>query len=73
MIKTYIVMKKNEWKVKAVLYGTVASFIDNQKDISEFLKKAYAALKDVSADEFQKEFISKLAETIHNENDDKNK
>lgn len=73
MIKNYIAMKKNEWKVKAMIYGAIAAVIDNQKDIFELLKKMYASLKDVSMDEIQKEFINKLAEIIHEENKDENK
>lgn len=71
MFKNYIKMKKSEWKIKAMLYGTVAALIDNQKDILELLPKMYIALKDVSAEELQKEFISKLAEIVHDENRDK--
>lgn len=68
----FIRMKKNEWKVKAMFYGTIASFIDNQKEVLEMLQKIYVALKDVPAEDLQKEFISKLAEIIHEENNDKN-
>lgn len=64
----YFRMKKAEWKIKAMFYGTIAALIDNQKDVLELLKKMYVALKDVPAEELQKEFISKLAEIIHNEN-----
>lgn len=67
---TYLKMKKNEWKVKAFLYGTVAALLDNQKDMLELLQKMYIALKDVPADELQKEFITKLTEVIHDEKRD---
>lgn len=67
---TYLKMKKNEWKVKAFLYGAVAAVLDNQKDVLALLQKMYIALKDVPADELQKEFVTKLAEIIHNENKD---
>lgn len=65
MIKNYFIMKKNEWKIKGILYGTVASLIDSQKEISELLQKMYIALKDVSTEDLQNEFIGKLAEIIH--------
>lgn len=68
---TYWKMKRNEWKIKAMLYGTIATLFDNQKDVIELLKKMYTALKDVPAEELQKEFISKLAEIIHEESKDK--
>lgn len=68
---TYLKMKKNEWKVKAMVYGTIVALIDNQKDVLMLLQKMYTALKDVPAEELQKEFISKLAEIIHEEGKDK--
>ena len=38
----YITYKRNEWKVKAMLYGTIAQIMDNQdeiKDIINLVKK----------------------------------
>ncbi len=67
----YLKMKKNEWKVKAMLYGTIAALLDNQKDILKLLQKMYAALKDVPVEELRTEFVSKLAEIIHEENGNK--
>ena len=67
----YITYKKNEWKVKAMLYGTIAQIMDNQdeiKDIINLVKKLYEELKDIPAEDLQKEFIGKLAEIIHNDN-----
>lgn len=68
MIKNYITMKKNEWKIKASFYGVLSALIDNQKDFLSVLQKLYTAIKDVPTEELQKEFISKLAEIIHSEN-----
>ncbi len=65
---TYLKMKRNEWKIKAMVYGTIASIIDNQKEILMLLQKIYLSLKDVPAEELQEEFISKLAEIIHDDN-----
>ncbi len=59
---TYFKMKKNEWKVKCAIYGIIASIMDNQKDIIEFAQKLFASLKDVTAEDMQKELISKLVE-----------
>ncbi len=67
----FIRMKRNEWKVKAMFYATIAALFDNQKEILEMLQKMYVSLKDVPAEELQKELIAKLAEIIHNENKDK--
>ena len=63
----FIKMKKNEWKVKAMFYGTIAALMEQQKDILEVLQKMYTAFKDVPAEELRNELISKLAEMIHEE------
>ena len=68
---TYIKYKRNEWKVKAMLYGTIAQIMDNQdeiKDMINLVKKLYEELKDIPTEDLQKEFIGKLAEIIHNDN-----
>ena len=68
---TYITYKRNEWKVKAMLYGTIAQIMDNQdeiKDMINLVKKLYEELKDIPSEDLQKEFVGKLAEIIHNEN-----
>ncbi len=67
---TYFKMKKNEWKVKATIYGIIASVMDNQKEIIEFVRKLYVSLKDVPAEDIQKELISKIAELVHDDNKD---
>lgn len=64
-------MKRNELKIKAMLYGAIAALIENQKETLKLLQKMFIALKDVPAEDLQKEFISKLAEIIHEENTDK--
>ena len=73
---TYFRMKRNEWKVKAMLYGTIAQIMDNQdeiKDMINLVKKLYEELKDVPTEDLQKEFVSALAEIIHNENNKETK
>lgn len=67
MIRNYIRMKKNEWKVKAQFYTAVSEFIDNHEEIIEFLKKLYESLKDVGSDEFNDVLINKIIE-FSNEN-----
>ena len=67
---TYFRMKRNEWKVKAMFYGTITQIMDNQNEIMDVLnlvKKLYGELKDVPTEDLQKEFVSALAEIIHNE------
>ena len=68
---TYITYKFNEWKVKAMLYGTIIQIMDNQdeiKDMVDLVKRLYEELKDTPTEDLQKEFIGKLAEIIHNKN-----
>ncbi len=65
---TYLKMKKSEWKIKVMLYKAIFSFFDNQKEVLNLLQKIYINLKDIPAEELQREFISKLAEIIHEEN-----
>ena len=55
-----------------MFYGTIAALIGNQKEILECLQKMYIALKDVPAEELQREFVSKLAELIHSESRENN-
>lgn len=71
MIRSYIRTKKAEWKIKATVYGAIAVLIDSQKELLSMLQKLYVALKDIPAEELQEEFISKLAEVIHKDNEDK--
>ena len=76
MLKKYITYKKNELKVKAMFYGTIIQIMDNQdeiKDMLDLVKRLYEELKDVSTEDLQKEFISTLAEIIHNEQATDNK
>ena len=43
----YITYKKNEWKVKAMLYGTIIQIMDNQdeiKDMIDLVKRLYEEL-----------------------------
>ena len=68
---TYFKMKKNEWTVKKMFYGAIVQLMDNQDEIKgmiNLVKKLYEELKDIPAEDLQKEFIGKLAEIIHNEN-----
>lgn len=73
---TYFKMKRNEWKVKAIFYGAIAQIMDNQDEIKNMInlvKRLYEELKDVPTEDLQKEFVSKLAEIIHNEQSKYNK
>ena len=73
---TYFKMKKNEWTVKKMFYGAIVQLMDNQdeiKDMINLVKKLYEELKDVPTEDLQKEFVSALAEIIHNEQSADNK
>ena len=73
---TYIKYKFNEWKVKKIFYGAIAQIMDNQdeiKDMLDLVKRLYGELKDVPTEDLQKEFVSALAEIIHNEQSTDNK
>lgn len=61
----YFMMKRNEWKVKAMFYGTIASIMDEQKDIIGFVQRLYGALKDVPMEDLRKELISNIASLAH--------
>ena len=68
---TYFRMKRNEWKVKEIFYGAIVQLMDHKdeiKDMITLVKRLYGEVKDVSTDDLQKEFVSALAEIIHNEN-----
>lgn len=67
MIREYIRMKKNEWKVKAQFYGVISFFLDSQKDIVAFVRKMYDALKDVEGAELRDMLVSKIVEAIREE------
>ena len=73
---TYFKMKKNEWTVKKMFYGAIVQLMDNQDEIKgmiNLVKKLYEELKDIPAEDLQKEFIGKLAEIINNEQSVDNK
>ena len=73
---TYFKMKKNEWTVKKMFYGGIIQLMDNQdeiKDMLDLVKRLYEELKNVHTEDLQKEFVSKLAEIIHNEQSEYNK
>ena len=76
MFTYFIKMKKNEWKVKEIFYGAIVQLMDNQDEIKDMLalvKRLYEELKDVPTEDLQKEFVSALAEIIHNEQSADNK
>ena len=76
MLKKYNTNKKNEYKVKKMFYATIIQIMDNQdeiKDMLDLVKRLYEELKDVPTEDLQKEFVSKLAEIIHNEQSTYNK
>lgn len=64
---TYFKMKKNEWKIKNAIYNSILGFMKNKQDIVNIAKKLFDYVKDMSGEEIRDEFISKLAEIVHEE------
>ena len=64
----YFRVKIMELKVKEMLYSTILGVMNEQKDIIGLVQRLYVTLKDVPADELQKEFIRAVAEIVHEEN-----
>lgn len=67
----YFKMKRNELKIKAMLYETIVSIMENQNEIKSYIdlgKKLFDELRVVPVVELRNEFIAKLAEIVHEEN-----
>jgi hypothetical protein len=67
-MRYFIEMKREEWKMKWKFYKAINSAIENYKDVYAMSKKMFDALKDVPVDKLREEFVSKLAEIIHEGN-----
>lgn len=65
---TYFKMKIKQRKIKNAIYDSILLFIDNKKDILSTAKKLFDSVKDIPAEDIRDEFIGKLAEIIHNNN-----
>ena len=63
----YLRMKRNEWKIKAMLYGAILSVMEDQRGTLTLIHKLCTALKDVPEEELKSEVAQKLAEIIHSE------
>ncbi|MCM1059622.1 MAG: hypothetical protein NC452_04950 [Eubacterium sp.] len=70
---TYFKMKKNEWKIRNAIHDSILGFMENSKDIVNIAKKLFDSVKDMPAEEIRDEFIGKLAEIIHEENNKERK
>lgn len=57
--------KKAEMAVKAAFYGAIATIVNNQQEIMEFIKNVYIALKDTPIDDLKDELIGKVSELAH--------
>lgn len=67
MIK-YLKVKKMEIEFKYALYASVRSIIKEQAQLLALMQRLYAALKDVPEKELKNEFVSKVAEIVHEAN-----
>lgn len=68
MLINWYKSKKAEYKVKAMFYGAIAGIIENQKPIITMIQTLFTELKDVPAEDFKSELISKIAEFAHEDN-----
>ena len=64
---TYFRMKLAEWKVKAMFYGTIASFIDDKSGRVQTILNLIDSVKGMTGEELRTEFIAGLAGIIHDE------
>lgn len=67
-------LKAKQIKIKLAFYGAVEYILDNYKDIANDVKDLIPAgmkildfVKNYSGDNFQSDFISALAEVVHND------
>ena len=67
-------LKAKQISIKLAFYGAVEYVLDNYKDIANDVKDLIPAgmkildfVKNYSGDNFQSDFISALAEVIHND------
>lgn len=67
-------LKAKQINIKLAFYGAVEYVLDNYKDIANDVKDLIPAgmkildfVKNYSGDNFQSDFISALAEVIHND------
>lgn len=67
MIK-YLKVKKMEIEFKYALYSSVRSIIKEQAQLLALMQRLYAALQDVPEEELKNEFVSKMAEIVHEAN-----
>lgn len=72
-------LKAKQIKIKLAFYGAVEYVLDNYKDIAKDFKDLLPAgmkildfAKNYSGDNFQSDFISALAEVVHNDVNGKN-
>lgn len=67
-------LKAKQIKIQLAFYGAVEYVLDNYKDIANDVKDLIPAgmkildfVKNYSGDNFQSDFISALAEVVHND------
>lgn len=67
MIKNWIIAKRAELKVKAMFYGTIASFVDSKSGRVQTILNLIDSVKGLTGEELRTEFIAGLAGIIHDE------
>ena len=71
MIRDWYRMKREEIKMKLVIYSYVNKFMENKKEIIKLAFDLFYALKDIPTDKLQEKFIAALAEVVHKSTHDK--
>lgn len=64
---SFIKAKIAKWKVEAVVYGTIASFIDGKSGRLQTVLNLIDSVKGLTGEQLMTEFISGLAGIIHDE------
>lgn len=64
---SFIKAKIAKWKVEAVVYGTIASFIDGKSGRLQTVLNLIDSVKGLTGEQLRTEFISGLAGIIHEE------
>lgn len=72
MIKNWFLMKQKEIKTKLTFYSAIEKIMAEQKDFIRLLVKLNTALKNMSIEDLQKDFVSVVANIVH-EDDKENK
>lgn len=69
----YFKMKKSEWRVKAMFYGSIAKIIDENSDIITMVKSLYESCQGLTGDDLRDAILDRVAELVHAQATEKTK